>query len=441
MQTLKIKYISNNMDAVKNYCRQYCVCLHFMYNRLSDNSNLTQKELRQLSSNINNIKLLDSHFINSCVQNVVQISKGNDKVIFGGKYNFIKRIKGLITKEEYQNNRFNQIYSIGEAPQKGNRKFRIEQDCNSIIFQPSKYEHIKLNITDKRKYILSKLYQLQERKGIAITYKLTDTHINISFDESKLAEVETKKIKNRILGIDLNPNYIGYSICDWKDEDKFDVIKSGVYSLKELNDNDTNSHLNSTERIYFSNKRKHELIEICKDIVNTAIHFECETISIEKLNIKTTDKGKQLNKLCNNYWVRNLIINNIQKRCNLYHIKLQQVVPNYSSFVGNILYRSLKLPDMCLSAIEMTRRAYEFITQYITKEKQQIKNIVFPQLKDRFELLYIKSLEEFNYNGLIDWLSLYKKIKDSKLRYRVSLIEKELYRKFSIKSNIVYYTF
>ena len=42
------------------------------------------------------------------------------------------------------------------------------------------------------------------------------------------------------------------------------------------------------------------------------------------------------------------------------NIKLLQVVPEYSLFIGNFLYRSLNLPDMILASIELSRRAYEF---------------------------------------------------------------------------------
>ena len=45
--------------------------------------------------------------------------------------------------------------------------------------------------------------------------------------------------------------------------------------------------------------------------------------------------------------------------------------PNYSSFVGNFLFRDLNLPDMTLSSIEIGRRCYEFKTQYIDKTKEK----------------------------------------------------------------------
>ena len=71
-----------------------------------------------------------------------------------------------------------------------------------------------------------------------------------------------------------------------------------------------------------------------------------------------------------------------------------KVKPEYSSFIGNFLYRSLNLQDIILASIEIERRGYEFYNQYISKTKEIKKNIVKPDLS-MFNKLYLKSLEEF----------------------------------------------
>ena len=63
----------------------------------------------------------------------------------------------------------------------------------------------------------------------------------------------------------MNPNYIGWSIVDWKGESEFNVVKSGVYSIKDLNDKDfalkgQGYSSDSRERTHISNKRKYETI-------------------------------------------------------------------------------------------------------------------------------------------------------------------------------------
>ena len=217
-----------------------------------------------------------------------------------------------------------------------------------------------------------------------------------------MESVKYKQIENRVLALDLNPNYIGWSIVDWKSENWFDIVKTGIYSIKDLNDKDfklkkKKLKSSSPKRIYLTNKRNYEVLQIAKNIINKAIYYKCQIVSIEDLKIKSDDKnkGKKFNKLVNNLWNRNALVNNLTKRCNIFNIKLLKVKPEYSSFIGNFLYRGLNLPDMILASIELGRRAYEYYNQYISRTKEQKKNIIQPDIK-LFNNLVIKSLEEFN---------------------------------------------
>ena len=429
MQVLKIKYQTDkeSLDIIQNYMKQYSSVQHFVYNRIHEDK--SQKDIKQQIKTLNNIDLLDSWFIQCSFYDIPKV----DKVIFGGKKNYFQRLKNNISKEEFKSKRLSPIYSIGEVINKsvkGNRKFHIEQDLENISFKPNKNTKINLQLIglNKRKQILSKLYQKQERKEIKIAYKLDLEYIYIIFEETDIYNYETKFIKNRVLSLDLNPNYIGWSIVDWKSESEFDVIKSGVYSIKKLNDKDFNLKnkgysSESNERKYISVKRNYEALQIVKNIVNKSIYYKCYIISIEDLNIKSSDKelGKRFNKLINNSWCRNAFVNNLTKRCNIHNIKLLKVKPEYSSFIGNFLYRSLNLPDMVLSSIEIGRRGYEFYNQYISKTKDIKKNIVRPNLS-MFNKLYLKSLEEFNLQPIYkDLIELYYFFKKSKLKYRLSI--------------------
>ena len=429
MQVLKIKYQADDqsLDIIQDYIRQYSSVLHFVYNRIQEGK--LQKDIKQQIKLLNNIDLLDSWFIQCSFYDIPKV----DKVIFGGKKNYFQRLKNNISKEQFKLKRLSPIYSIGEVINKsvkGNRKFHIEQNLENISFKPNRKLNINLQLIglNKRKQILSKLYQKQERKEIKIAYKLDLEYIYIIFEETDIYNYEAKFIKNRVLSLDLNPNYIGWSIVDWKSESEFDVIKSGIYSIKKLNDKDFNLknkgyNLEYSERKYISNKRKFETLQIVKNIVNKSIYYKCQLISIEDLNIKTSDKelGKRFNKLVNNSWCRNIFVNNLTKRCNIHNIKLLKVKPEYSSFIGNFLYRSLNLPDMILASIEIGRRGYEFYNQYISKIKQIKKNIIQPDL-NMFNWLYLKSLEEFKLQPTYkDLVKLYYFFKKSKLKYRLSI--------------------
>ena len=449
MVTLKIKYTTteDGLNLIKEYRKQCSSVLHFAYNRRYEG--VSEKDIEHKISSLNNIPLIKSYIGRCAVKHATQLIKTDDrKRIFGGKKNFIARCKGKITKDEFLKKRLSNLYIIGEANYHGNRFIIINEDLESFTFKPTKKDRIVLSITGiykRYKSILNKLYHLQQDKQIPITYELDNEYIYITYDEGLVEQhIDYKPIKNRIFAIDLNPNYIGWSVVDWKSSSKFEVVKSGVVSIKDINDIDfglKGKSSESKERKYINNKRIFETYEISKLLVNTAIYYRCEIFGLEELNIKSKDttRGKHYNKLVNNVWNRDKLVNNIKKRCNIYSIRVMLAKPNYSSFVGNFLFRDLNLPDMSLASIEIGRRCYEFKTQYVDKTKNKRKNIILPDVND-FNDRYIKSLEEFNIPVEIkDLVKIYYFLKNAKSRYRVSLDDLnrlEFSRCFSNKSKV-----
>ena len=387
MMTLKLKYSFENLqdkDLIHSYMNQYNHVFRVAFNKFQSNN---RTSVKLIYSELNNIELLDSWFIASALNEAKALYNLNptSKVIFGGRKNFIQRMKNKISKEQFNLKRLNPLCSVGEKKSgtksvHGNRKFKLSSDLSFITLK-LKEKKIKLNLKSYHQNIknqLGEIYKHQLIDDIAITYKIDLEYVYITFDETILTSNRFIKnfnpIENRILSIDLNPNYIGYSIVDWKSSSEFKVITSGVYSIKELNDRDfelkgKGFSSNSKERIYLSNKRQHEILEISKNLINKAIYYRCSIFSMEDLNMKSSDKenGKHFNKLVNNLWCRNVLVNNLTKRCNIFKIKLLKVKPEYSSFIGNFLFRNLNLPDMILSSIEISRRAYEFYNQYVIK--------------------------------------------------------------------------
>ena len=460
MQTIKIKYTIDDTDKLllNDYIKQYNHVYRVAFNNLQSHKKNKLSEL----INLNNIDLLDSWFIQSANYEVKTLYKlvGDKKVIFGGRKNFIKRCQHKISYDEFNSYRVQSLCSYGEKKSgtksvHGNRKFKLSDDLTFITLK-LKERKIKINLPkylhSNIKYILKKIYKHQILDDTPITYKIDYNYVYIQFDESIILNKNNNlnKIQNRILSLDLNPNYIGWSIVDWKSENEFNVIKSGVYSIKNLNDKDFNLKnkgysSDSNERKYISDKRNFETLQIVKNIVNKSIYYKCQVISIEDLNIKSFDfdKGKRLNKLVNNSWCRTIFVNNLTKRCNIFNIKLLKVKPEYSSFIGNFLYRSLNLPDMVLASIEIGRRGYEFYNQYISKTKEIKKNIIKPDL-NMFNRLYLKSLEEFKLQPTYkDLIELYYFFKKSKMMYRLSIDKFYLQFSslFSNTSQIEYFCF
>lgn len=450
MITLKIKYTTteNGLNLIKEYREQYSSVLHYAYNRRYEG--VSEKDVEHQINSLNNIPLIKSYLKHCAVKNATQLIKYIDKkqLIFGGKKNFIDRCKGKITKDEFLNKRLSKLFIVGETNQHGNRMVVINDDLLSFTFKPTRKDRIVLNIDGRYKRyksILNKLHHLQKDKQIPITYQLDNDYVYLTYNETLLNQyADYKPIKNRIFAIDLNPNYIGWSVVDWKSSSKFEVVKSGVISIKDINDIDfglKGKSSESKERIYIDNKRAFETYEISKLLVDTAKYYRCEVFGLEELNIKSKDnaRGNHYNKLVNNIWNRTKLVNNIKKRCNIHSIRVMLAKPSYSSFVGNFLFRDLKLPDMVLASIEIGRRCYEFKTQYIDKTKDKRKNIILPDVDD-FNDRYIKSLEEFNIPGEIkDLVEIYNFLKKSKSRYRLSLDELnhlEFSRCFSNKSKV-----
>ena len=451
--TLKIKYSTDEQSKTRilEYIKNYNNVLRFTYNRLHENKDLKTKEITVLQKSMNNV-FVDSHFKNSAIFDSKSLLR-NEKVIFGGKKLFIDRCQNKISKEEFKIKKLRPIYSVGESPRKGNRKFSIITE-NHIIFKPTKEEHFLLEINPSKNYqkYLLELLDLASQKKIPIDFKLDLDYVYISFDLNKLKieRIISEKIKDRYFAIDMNPNYIGYTVIDWVDGQNYKIIDKGCFSLKDLNDYDDSLKgkgfsSESKERKYVSNKRNYEISDIAHKLERIANHYQCENFVMEDLSIPSKDngKGKRFNRLCNQQWCRNRFCNILKKLCKLDKIKILEVIPNYTSFIGNLVYRSEKLPDFILASIEISRRGYEFNHQYILKDKEIKKNIVFGNF-DEDKVVYIQSLEELGIDEIpSSFQELYDIIKKSKTRYRFPLEQCSMmvFSKNSIKNYQTLYKF
>ena len=135
------------------------------------------------------------------------------------------------------------------------------------------------------------------------------------------------------------------------------IVKEGIISIKELNDYDNKQNIDSIKRKHISNIRRHVIIEICKKLVDTAVYYKCNKFVLEDLKFKTNGSYSKFNRLTRNQWCRDLLEMNIIKRCNIYNINVIKVKPEYSSFIGNFLFRQVtNMPDMVLASIEIGRR-------------------------------------------------------------------------------------
>ena len=130
MITIKLSYDFEDKDLIQEYQSEYSLCLRFLYNRIYDSKGkIGEIELRNLYDSIKGKDLVSKWLFQCAIKEAKQIYSKNkeNKVIFGGKANFFKRIKQKITKEEYKLNRLSPIYSIGTEANLGNRLFRLQK--------------------------------------------------------------------------------------------------------------------------------------------------------------------------------------------------------------------------------------------------------------------------------------------------------------------------
>ena len=425
MKTIKLK-IMNPID-LDYELRTYNSVVHFAYNRFHDDSSAKEKDVRSQVNQLFKGKL-NSWLLQCAIKEGKSIQERNEskKVIFGGKSLYKRYLRGFICKEEFDKQRQLPISSQGEMLQNGNRMFDFHLDNQSLIFKVSRDKHIDIQLGHIHRNLqkeLNKLNELCYDKKATVSIKLNNEYIWITYDEKLLCNsVKFNRLKdNRILGLDLNPNYIGLSVIEFDKEDDFKVLHKQVFDLKEL-----------TDKNISKNKRQYEIIKICHTINNLVNYWKCKKLSIEELNIKSSDKGqgKNFNRLCNNVWDRSLISNKLLMLSNIYSYELVEVNPVYSSFIGNLVYGDSTTPDMVAASIEIARRGY----------KKYEKNWFYPV----FNVDCLDERWKQTLTGVRNWKDAFLQIKNSKVKYRVLLndiVQNAVFSKFNRKSKVTIYSF
>lgn len=407
MKTIKLK-IMNEFCCIEEL-RLFNSIVRFSYNRFKEN--LKEIEVR---AECRKIFKANSWFVQCAIKEGKAIyEKFKDKkVIFGGKVSLKQYLKKKISIEEYKQRRLSPIIIQGERNCKGNRLFKFNLNEEKLEFKLSRADHREIflpKLHGNLKKEFSLLQELIETKKATVTVKFNEEFIWLTYDESLINIKKFKNLKrNRVLGIDLNPNYIGLSVLEFNSEDKFKILFKKVFDVLMLN---KTSKRSSTDKksIYLTNKRKFELIEICHEISSLVDYWKCSKLCLEDLNIKTSDKkkGKHFNRLCNNVWNRDLAVNKLKMLGNVHGFEVVEVNPAYSSFVGNILYGDENTPDMVASSIEIARRGY----------KKFQKGWFYP-------VFNVESVDEQwkqTLTGIENWKDAFNKIKESGLKYRFQL--------------------
>ena len=409
MKTVKLT-ICNDVDVLDDM-RTFSSIVRIAFNRFQDG--MEEKDVR---SYCNELFDHNSWFIQSAIKEGAALYKlnCNKHILFGGKNNLHQYLRGLIDKTTFKYKRMFPIGIQGEKRCKGNRLFSFDLDNQRLIYKPNKERHIEIKFLPMRRKIaeeFSKVQELAEQNKITVSVKLSEKYVWLTYDEGLIYDARYKKLQSkRVLGIDMNPNYIGLAVIEFNKNDEFTVLHKQVFDLSKLTVSSGKASTDETSK-YITNKLKYETIAIAYEIGKLVDVWKCKTVAIEDLSIKSKDlkKGKKLNRLCNNKWERNIFVNKLKMLANLHKFTLVEVNPAYSSQVGNIAYGDENTPDMVAASIEIARRAY----------KKFEKGWFYP----RFNIQFRDEQWKQTLGTVENWKELFQKIKESKLKYRFQLLD------------------
>jgi IS605 OrfB family transposase len=301
-------------------------------------------------------------------------------------------------KKEYTKKRLGSIFLMGEANQKANRFFSFDFQNNIITYKPYNGKKIDFTVSKWKNIDWNSLNDLIQNKQIPITVSIDEEYIYLTFDESivsgyainkserskevKEATVgvfdkeEKKKITNRVyveyyrrldermaigklsnryFGIDLNPEYIGYTIMDkLNDTGEFRIVDRGCFDFHSLCKKSGESS-DDPISIHKNNKRKFERTQVICELFKLMKHYKCAHFVMEDLNFKDSNdkQNKEFNRKVKNIWDRELLSNLINKKCTEGGYQLVEVNPIFTSLIGNA---SNQVFDPVASSSEITRR-------------------------------------------------------------------------------------
>lgn len=208
MITIKKKHNINDEYFIK-LLNQFNNVIRFSYNRrIKDNITSLSSLESIVKSTMKNIDLLDASWIKCAVKKAFELQTEN-KLYFGGKSNFFKR---KYDKIDSLNKNMPLEMRGSKSDQNGNRKGKLKD--GNFILKPSKgiEYNIELKLSNNEKKLLQIIESQSNIHENYFNFEINETYIWISFNEPIIYKHTFKK--NRILGIDLNPNWIALSIID-----------------------------------------------------------------------------------------------------------------------------------------------------------------------------------------------------------------------------------
>jgi IS605 OrfB family transposase len=272
-------------------------------------------------------------------------------VIFGGKQNFYKRLKGKITNEEWKDVRSNQLYARGDKSKKGNLNIRLMYDDNMyecyveianplgqqegkhaprlrfLVDVPEKYEQEiidviigeQVGVNSKGKPIIE--YQPYT---VEIKRKNREYYLHLIYEEEvygrELAYDEPIQ-GERIAGIDINIDRIAVSIVSKQGN----FLQSKVFYCHEL-------------EYVKANKRNNLIGETVRDVYDWLLQENVGAVVIENIQLRQQhDTDKRFNRFTHNFKKKKLTEAILRRGLRL-GFRIKKVNPAYTSVIGRFKY-------------------------------------------------------------------------------------------------------
>ncbi len=298
-------------------------------------------------------------------------------VTFGKKEMFIKRCKGLISREEWQDYRSNRVYSRGDKSKSGNPNLRIIRRDNKAFLEISTldksdnnraikvsvevYLPQKLSTTTGKvngrnyKQMFLEFLETGEAYQVELLRRKGRYYCHITFEENIVRQYETLyTAHNGIIGIDTNPDGFALTMIDNKGNYKW------------------HTYLKSGELTYARSDRRKNL---CGELVKQAVLKAEEHgvgIAVEDLKfVHDKDVNSKFARIKHQFIYRQLLIM-LESACRRSGIEIIKVKPQFTSKIG--LYKYCHQYGMAVhngAGMVIGRRSYTLKekTPKILKEK------------------------------------------------------------------------
>jgi len=251
----------------------------------------------------------------------------NRKVVFGGKRNWDKLIKGKIFNDEWKFRRDNQIYARGDITKKGNPNIRLLNKNGNFYLRATignkQFEEYKLFIPSKFEERLLSLFGSGVSYNIRLLRKDTE-HYRVVIDYKTEIPKTIINFSNGVIGIDINPDRIAVS----------EISADGnlIKSFSIINN-----------RIVFAStdKRNHEIGCIAKQVINYALKFQ-KGIVFENLKFKKEfeNRGRKFNRMKSNFaWKKLLRL--LERKSIENGIMHKKVNSAFTSAIGKLKYQKM----------------------------------------------------------------------------------------------------